>query len=388
MKEKLIERYLSELKLLTVKKDFNPKEIMKPNERCWCGSNKKWKKCHKNRHLEPSNMNHSIPEMNEIKKQGFCLHPLSSSSSCNGGIIDAHTVQKKGGGLISISEKKQSEVSTFNPFNNKFGKNPTNIFNPRIASASTIRAFCKKHDCEIFSPIENDNLTLSKENAFLFSFRALSYEYFAKKKILETSSIMRDYIDRGMQFEDQRKTQEFINYNLNMHNYEFRVMELKKNLYDKIFIEKKFDLVRYYAIWFDGTLPITSCGIFSPEYDFSGKKINNFNRESISLNIISFQGKSIALFGWLDNIGNASQRYIDSLKLMNDKANAVIYAAFKEIENVYFKPSFFENLSISEQQEIRSVAYTGTPFMKDENSFLKLSKSYSQLKVVNVIDGY
>lgn len=198
---------------------------------------------------------------------------------------------------------------------------------------------------------------------------------------------MRDHTDRGMSFDDQKKQQEHINSISNICNYEFRIVELKKNLYDIMFIEKEFNLVKYYAIWFDGVLPITSCGVFSPEYDFSGEKINNCNRESISLNITSFQGKSIALFGWLDNIGSASQRYIDSLKLIEDKANAIFYTAFKEIENIYFKPSFFEGLSISKQKEIMGIAYIGV-FSKDKNSFSTLRNSYSQLKVVNEIIGY
>ncbi|MCK4604744.1 MAG: SEC-C domain-containing protein [Deltaproteobacteria bacterium] len=68
------------------------------NAPCWCGSGKKYKKCHLNREHGPR------PTFEEGKKlikkafdKNYCLHPNAKKGECKGDIVKAHTIQRTGG---------------------------------------------------------------------------------------------------------------------------------------------------------------------------------------------------------------------------------------------------------------------------------------------------
>ncbi len=50
-----------------------------------------------------------------------------------------------------------------------------------INNASVFPDFCSKPDTTLFRPIEGKSLSLNKDTAFLFSYRAIAYERFAKE---------------------------------------------------------------------------------------------------------------------------------------------------------------------------------------------------------------
>jgi SEC-C motif len=80
-----------------------PQREMEPNEKCWCLSGKKWKKCHKLREHEPElTWEEYKAATGQPLIDGVCLHP-TAPSGCAPKIIRAHTVQK-GGGLKYIAE--------------------------------------------------------------------------------------------------------------------------------------------------------------------------------------------------------------------------------------------------------------------------------------------
>jgi hypothetical protein len=66
---------------------------MKPgrNELCWCGSGRKFKKCHLNTNIDiPLNPQSTMNEARKIFGKKYCMS--SESNKCNGNIVKAHTV--------------------------------------------------------------------------------------------------------------------------------------------------------------------------------------------------------------------------------------------------------------------------------------------------------
>ena len=65
------------------------------NEPCWCGSGKKYKKCHLNRHeqrkLEPWEATREIKKAFGAK---YCSVPVNLKAECQGNIVRAHTISK------------------------------------------------------------------------------------------------------------------------------------------------------------------------------------------------------------------------------------------------------------------------------------------------------
>ncbi|WP_443134840.1 SEC-C metal-binding domain-containing protein, partial [Idiomarina sp. A28L] len=56
---------------------------MERNEPCWCGSGKKWKVCHRDRHKQevvpPGKITH---EISVAQQRGLCLHPDAGVATC------------------------------------------------------------------------------------------------------------------------------------------------------------------------------------------------------------------------------------------------------------------------------------------------------------------
>lgn len=99
-------------------------------------------------------------------------------NECDGGIIDAHSIQKRNNKLSRISQKEQVYFFT----NNHINTQKTIELIP-IAKASTFRGFCKKHDEKIFQPIEKNNaFNESVEHCFLHSYRSFAYSYHRLKE--------------------------------------------------------------------------------------------------------------------------------------------------------------------------------------------------------------
>ena len=94
--------------------DLVPQRTMPRNEPCWCGSGKKWKRCHRDRESQqPIEHGQQLHQMYGEFQKGYCSHPGASADNC-GRIVRAHTVQRRGG-LIAIAENGQCAAQGASP---------------------------------------------------------------------------------------------------------------------------------------------------------------------------------------------------------------------------------------------------------------------------------
>lgn len=122
---------------------------------CWCGSAKKFRFCHMNRHREPRVTNPEyLAGWEAAADVEMCLHPLAPAG-CSGGAIRAHTVQRMGGGLRAIARGGQVYGFKLHPY--FFQKNALLVVPELIGTrqASTFRGFCAVHDAGLFKPVEH-----------------------------------------------------------------------------------------------------------------------------------------------------------------------------------------------------------------------------------------
>lgn len=166
---------------------------------CWCGSGKKYKKCHL--HREEQKKVDTWDMVGKFKREfnkKYCLCPKSHKIPCQGKIINAHTVSKSGS-LKHIS--RNGHIYTFLLTLEKFIQAKDKAKNLQeltgINKASTFTGFCKTHDRILFSPIENDDFIATKEQVFLLSYRALSREIYSghfKQKVTGRRRLCGRYI--------------------------------------------------------------------------------------------------------------------------------------------------------------------------------------------------
>lgn len=181
---------------------IHPGERMDPYKNCWCGSEKKWKWCHKDRaKQEPIHLGALLAGMREEMQRGYCSHPEASPTTCSDRIVRAHTIQRRGG-IADIAEGAHVasvKAGVDDMYDNEGRIEPKSV---GVRSASTFNGFCETHDRSMFRPLEVGSPTLAIENVFLLSFRAMAYELFAKRAALRSVPIQRD-LDRGAPFEAQ-----------------------------------------------------------------------------------------------------------------------------------------------------------------------------------------
>ena len=328
---------------------LDPTEVMQPYVPCWCRSGKKWKFCHKGREsMKAVPIGRLFNEMRVSTIKSYCSHPLAGPSC--GKLIRSHTIQRRGG-LSEIAEL--GHVYSVKEGSARVLENSGVVTPQRIGyrSASTFAGFCGVHDREMFAPIETRVPEQTKQNIFLFSFRAIAYEEFSKSWAHNCVAIQRQ-ADFGTSFLEQTSIQEYL------HCYETGLkrgisdIAIWKEEYDDAYRNNDYAKFSGYACTFVGTLPIASCGAFHPEVDFFGNQLQVITRgdapfEHIAFSLAPVDGVTLLTFGWFGEDDGPAEKFARSfMALVNaDKSNAAIHLAFEHLENTYITPTWWDSLN-------------------------------------------
>ena len=177
------------------------------NDPCWCGSGKKYKRCHLDReHQPPLELWDASSRVRRVFSTKKCLVPEAWLNDCRGGICRAHTVPESS--LRRIA--RDGHVYSCAPSWDHIQKHGLGVPERRgIHQASTFSGFCSRHDSAIFEPLENKTFTRTPEQCFLLGFRALAQELYNKKGAAELSETRRD-MDKGRVLTEQVAMQALI----------------------------------------------------------------------------------------------------------------------------------------------------------------------------------
>ena len=337
---------------------LQPRERMPVNEACWCGSGKKWKKCHRDReHQTPVPIGKLLADHQVQMAQGYCLHPQATPDTCSPIIINAHTIQRRGG-LAAISENGHV-ISPKLGFRD-IAKNDGKLIPRRhgIKDASTFPGFCATHDEQLFQPIEKSPMVLSQQAAFLLSFRAICYEKLTKDGALRAVEIQQQ-ADKGDPFEIQCEKQQHIHFYREGLKRGVNDLEGWKREYDAAFLKGSYDEFSFYGLMFSTPLPIVACGSFCPDFDLNRNCLqiitNGHSKfEHLSFNLTVVQGKSLAVFGSTGMPQGPAKLFVESFRALpkDTMANAVFHIACEYLENIYFRPSWWESQTNSVREHL------------------------------------
>lgn len=372
------------------------RQMDNPYAPCWCRSGEKWKWCHKDRDKQPKiNIGAQLHKLNhEMIKKGYCSHPEAGDTTCGAQIIQSHSIQRNGG-LKAISEG--GHVISVKAGNNFIEKNHGEIVPSKVGvrSASTFMGFCDQHDNELFKPIELGITLLNEQTALLLSFRAIAMEVFLKKAAIRAVVKIHRNSDNGLSFESQYKIQEHLTFY--EHGLKMGLSDSKswKATYDKIITTATFNSFRYYAIVFSDILPVVASGVFHPEFDFHDIALQKLGRvvtqyEHIAFNLTVLNGKSVAIFGWTHPMDGPALKFAASYCALDkhEKANAAIHLALEQLENVYFKPSWWNNLHSALHKDARKRIKSGGPGMEREaNCLTKRDHQYCTADVTEELSN-
>jgi hypothetical protein len=372
---------------------LKPKEKMERNEPCWCGSGKKWKVCHRDRHKqEESPIGKISHEMSVAQKRGLCLHPDAGAATCANRPIKAHTIQRRGG-LEAIAEEGHV-ISGKRGYENIF-KNEGRVIPDRIglANASTFMGFCGVHDNSLFEPIEQHHFELNDRAAFLLAYRAIAYEYLTKKNVLESIEIQRN-MDKGKDFETQVYIQEYLHLFRAGLIRGMQDLEYWKREYDRRLNSGDYSDIQHYALKFDGALPFVCCGGFQPEVSFDGRQLQILTRsteelEHVCVNVSVMNQQTFLVFAWLGGGRGPAEDFVQSFHALHDdeKANMILHLAAEHIENTYYRPSWWESIGASHQGHLIERMRSGISpsYERTPEAFVGVDRILSRVPVISEV---
>ncbi len=327
------------------------------NALCWCGSGKKYKKCHLNRSSEVAySISRLIGELKSKISHKECLHPDAGKGSCSKKIIDAHTIQKKGPLKFIIDDS--GHVFCFRT--DKSGKDE--LAKLGWQKASTFKGFCGKHDKEMFSVIEDFPYIGSKKQCFIAGYRAYALEYFKKISAVKGLLYMNENIDRGMPYKAQLKCQRQLQAMKQGLFKGIDCFETTLRIYTGSHKLQNFDDFDSASIYFTGNLGVVVSGCFSPDFTIDGKRLQTLAPgvdfvENISVNTLITKSGYSLVFSWPKGFRKCSE-FIDSLLSIDLKKlpSMLIELIFSYIENSYFSLEWFDGLSKNKKDMIESMA--------------------------------
>jgi len=343
------------------------------NDPCWCGSGKKYKKCHLNRNLQnPIASWEAEKELRKFYGVKYCSCPQVMKHQCTGRIVKAHTVSKSAS-LKSIS--RDSHVYglnlSFASLDREQGRLVPELIG--INKASTFTGFCDFHDKSLFSDFENKPFIASAKQVFLVGYRALARELYNKLSQSQTSKFYKD-MDRGRSEEFQFSLQSFsLLHSVGVH-VGVRDIEYHKDNFDRVLVSDDFDRVRACVFEFKEVIPIACSGSFYPEFDFKGRRLQDFsdlqnNLDHICFSVFSSDDRSFMVFTWLEDSDKTCISFISSLLDVSEDRifSALIQFACAVFENIFFSPQWWESLSDDKRLNLTNLIMFGVnPFLNHQ----------------------
>lgn len=334
------------------------------NGPCWCGSGKKFKKCHRDREQQPKENPWAAVDANRkaFSRKKCCAYGVGLGP-CEGGVIKAHTVSR-GANLAKIATA--GHVIRYNASMPEMKKNGGKLSVGKIGinAASVFHGFCRKHDQELFSCIENEAFAGRPDQCLAVAYRTMSRELYGKDALGHLRDTLRG-ADKGLKPFEQFMLQAMLD-EINAGNEAAR-RELKAT-HDALttaMVGKRPDMVSSVIFEFAAPLPFMFAGAWSPFVDVYGGELQKGYEDELLEQIIvsSFAGDSNAMIcvSWRKTENAPGRVIADQLLAQPDEHLASVCLEFvmKHIENIFFNPDWFAFLNAKQRGNLDRLAADG-----------------------------
>lgn len=315
------------------------------NDSCWCGSGRKYKRCHLDRsRQEPLNPWDARRQLARMFERKYCLHPEASSGTCRGKIVRAHTVQRAKTLAAIARDGHVYRVAVEKRFD---GKMRAELIG--INDASTFYGFCARHDSDTFAPIERCDFQNIPEQCFLLAYRPLLKEVYLKRSALDAIDISKE-ADRGRDPLAQRELQHFVSVYEAGARAGLSSIEQHKTLYDSALLAQDFTQIRSVTVELNCVPDVVCSGFVNPEYDFHGDVVQDClsskHLDGLGFSILTTPTGGAVVFSWHENSDRSCMTLLRSLLAVPEPrlAEALVRFAFENLENIFICPLWWERL--------------------------------------------
>lgn len=302
------------------------------------------------------NLSNWLKKQKQVNKSGRCLH-YDSGERCEK-IINAHSIQKNRS-LSTIADngfvyKLSSNIGTL-----RKNKGQLTYEKCGINKVSTFLGFCKKHDNNLFEPIDNFPLIPTDQQIFLYAYRSLCKELFVKENSLR---LIESQLNEGL---NQKAVKELC---LNMRTgtaFGLKNLIEHKAAYDSSLKKECYHEIKY-VLFISKQKPfIAFSGLFYPVFDFMGRQLQDLGDHDSHLELITFCSAPMSagwgfLFSWHESSSNTCVDFMKSLATMvhaNSKIDDLLFRMIiSNCENFAISPQWWEKLSTNHKEQITARA--------------------------------
>ena len=318
------------------------------NDLCWCGSGKKYKKCHIDRKdqtpVRPWEVDAHFRKRTE---KGKCLHVGATVGTiCGKPAIGSHTVIRKMLKQIARKGHVYHEGASIQDLDKTGGKMLVKQIG--INDASVLPIFCEEHDSGAFAPLEQVPFTGSQEQCALLAYRALCHELTKKQLSLNSLPVLKGF-DRGKELPQQAMIQTMLTALEGAYRASARDAEAHKLQFDFMLLSRDYTDLRGYVVTFDQIPEILCAGGIFPECDFAGRQLQHLGdlskkMDEITFSLIATDKGGAFVFAWHDSSETFCRPLAASLDALTDDElpHAVVRFVSEFCENRYFKPDWWD----------------------------------------------
>ena len=340
------------------------------NEKCWCGSGLKFKRCHDGREFQkPISTGELMAQGNKLSEIATCYAPIELLSECSS-IIKAHTISKSSG-LIAIADDT-NHVLGLRQNLSSLDKNGGELKLERIGinNASTFRGFCAKHDKLLFSCFEDEPFIGTEKQCVALTYRSVTKELYGQECLLVNAFFMRD-MDKGSPLIHQLRFQSFMQrYELDIKRSITELFLIKNNLANSV-LDRTYNPYSFLIVEFSSPIPIVVSSLIEPTHDFQGSTLQGLSNlgvktEHLVLNAFSRHQKGFVVFAWLQEAKIMDKFMISLLKVeKEDIFSALITLFLSSSKNSYVSPNWWNSLNVVQKDKIASLLPMGADPLMD-----------------------
>lgn len=318
--------------------------------------------------------NKKISELYKGTEVSECLW----NEDCSGKIVKAHSIQNNRY-LSKISDN--GKIINFGPAITENNELLWQIKEIGRSSFSTFKGFCGEHDKVLFQEIEDKDYIKTKEQNFLFAFRALAKELHTKKESINRNKKIFENLKKEcdlfiyIYYPDYLKclfNQEYL-YKFQCKEDALEILENEKltlkllklefeDLKEKI-KNKTYNGIHSFVIEFDKEYPVVSNSTFIPyqnskfENIFTKEEYDKIQKGSLNpmifSNIFPASGKTFIILSCLEKDRIYLEKFFkDFSGTIEDKKKNISMMILRNSENTAFSPKYIQEKFSEKEKEM------------------------------------
>ncbi|CAI3550203.1 SEC-C motif-containing protein [Clostridium neonatale] len=365
------------------------------NEKCPCGSGKRYFECCKNRKdkVVKDKIPLDVKIVNNFRGSLFkcCMYP--DKTKCVKHIKNAHALQNNkiisalavDGHVCMLNHKKKPIIV---PIENNEVEVLTLVDYVGVNHATTFNCFCDVHDDEVFAPIEKgapDFDINSAEQKYLYAYKAFIFEYYKEK--VHQRSLQKIIKEKPSILKEKFFIKEFRNLNIKLNE-----MESIKTFFDNGLVNRDFSGVQTCVVTLPEAIKFANYSYIGLNYDLKGKKIKNIKNNfmhPLFLTIFPEKNQSYIIIGCLDKHKKTYDKFLKQLNSCNIDVIKYYFTLVLPLysENIVLSPTLWESWNEKIQMAFTFYCNRQGSQFTIYNTIVKWGLKNLKRKNINLKDG-